>query len=361
MSVRIKCLSFLALGLAACGGAGPANGGEANPFMVAEVDNGSRPLAPNRLLFVQVEFGPKDSDSHRTFIRTEATDGPTESIFRNLAFPSGLDTLSHSLVYGQKVQNFPQFHVTSSRVRFTSMGTLAAQMRILNGTRAPDKIRIETGKRVIADDDLSGYGKIRTGYPEAYIYLFPKSADYEQTLSALNMEGIGGLGKFSPIGPDCAYARMSLDAGNAQAAIMLMHTRGNLIDLNDQEGRRCMLGFFARNWNISMESARRLVFGDAAVPEGRCEYVRILQPGEDDRNAPVERSGCPRRMTASKLDMGIADRQPEAVAAYAQRKGIGLSPDEAQRAIAAMQRICNDSKYALPDFKASCRIAFKGY
>jgi len=361
MPLRIKCLSLLALGLASCGNPGPAKGGEANPLMIAEQENGPRPLAPNRLLFVHVEFGPDNSGSNRTYIRTEAMDGPAESIFRNLAFPSGLTTLSHNLAYGQKMQNFPQFHVTSSMVRFTSTETLAAQMRILNGTRAPDKVRIENGKRVITDDDLSGYEKIRTGYPEAYIYLFPQSADYEQALSGLDTNGIEGLDKFSAIGRDCAYARMSLDGGNTQAAIMLMRTHGKPIDLNDQEGQRCMLGFFARNWNISIESARRLVFGDAAVSEGRCEYARILQPGEDDRSTPIERSGCPHRITASKLDAGIADRQPEAVVAYARRKGIGLSPDEAQRSIAAMQRMCKDSEHALPDFKASCRTAFEGY
>lgn len=361
MSVKIKCLSILALGLAACGHAGPANGGEANPFMVAEKKDGPRPLAPNRLYFAQVDFNAADDDGKRIYIRIDDDISDSwDDLFRNLAFAS--DSITQTLELGFGVQNFPEFMPSSSEARVGSVETLIARMQILTGTREPEKPRFENGKRISGVNNLSGHGKITAGSPKAYMFLFPKRADYERAQSGLNSARIKGLDKFSAINSDCAYARISREGGDAQAAIMLMHMRDDLVDLNDPGDRRCMLGFFARNWNISIETAHRMVFGDVPIPQGICEYVRMMERGEHRAFPPVEKAGCPRPNTSYKPTGGVADHQPEAVVAYVRRKGVGLLPAQADMAIEAMRKLCATwVNNELPDFKASCRSAFEGF
>lgn len=357
MPRMMKWFSVLALGLISCGSQGKVVNTE-NPYMAVAKKDGDRPLAPSKLTFVLVDFASTTPKDVSNYIRVEEVYEPNQGLFRNLVFPSDLSSVSSSLNVNYKITSLPQFLQTSSLIRFETRQALIEQMRVLAGARAPENAQVANGKRIIRPDDLSGALKISREHPEAFVYLFPEVVDFGQARSDLNTAGISGLDKFSKINASCSYARLKIDDGEAQASIMLMRTKRNIIDLNDLTDRHCMIGFFANNWNIPLKSAERLIFGDLPLSKGKCEYLRIFQPGEDSFRTPAEKIGCPKPITAAKPTEGVANRQPEAVVAYAKRNGIGLSSADTRNVIKAMRSMCKDYVYAAPDFKASCQHAF---
>lgn len=330
MSVRIKCLSFLALGLAACGGAGPANGGEANPLRAGN-DERARPLAPSMLEISHVEFDDekKDRDNSRTYIRTDQILG---EVFGNFVFASD-DQLVASLTHGAKYA-VPRFFVSSSLKKTATINDLLERFHVLSGER---KVAGRLSISEISD-------------PGGFIFLFPNVDDYIQSVSRLNAEPVNGLGKFISLGSSCSYARLSLDHGERQAAFLLIHASGGSIQFEREEDRTCLIRFFSENWGVAPESSKSLIYGRLPAPHGKCEIARIMQPETVGDTLPPERSGCP-----------IAPlRRPESVVAYARRQGVGVGKAQAQALEMSARSFCDNLKNPDDVVEESCRAAFKG-
>ncbi|MDT8760218.1 hypothetical protein MZO42_16075 [Sphingomonas psychrotolerans] len=283
-----------------------------------------RPLTPSILEYRHVESQASGS-SPRTYIQTLEGDRWTRT-FGNLTFGWGDPYVSG--LTGERATP-PGIVVGGQLVRLNSPDAVLAAIR--------DYAR-----------DLSIHELGPTG--RAYIFLFPKRVDFDQTLVAARSATIPGLQRFSPLAAQCSYARLRLDQGNRQAAILLMHVPDLDLNLADAEDRTCVEQFFAQNLQIAPREVQILLYPRVSGASGGCTLARILRPDQLQASPALESAGCP---TAPI-------RRAEVLVAFAKARGVGLRPGQAEAMIRSVENACKEQIGSERVKDESCRAALAG-
>jgi len=278
-----------------------------------------RPLAPMILQYHHVESQPPGA-SPRTYIQNLNGDRWTQT-FGNLTF--GFSDPDVTALTGEQV--IPQrIVVTAHLIRLDSPDAVFGAIRELS--------------RDLSIPDLGPSGW-------AYVFLYPKRQDFDQMLTAAKSAAIPGLQRFAPLTPQCSYARLHLDQGNRQAAILLAHVPDLTLSLDDAGDRTCIEQFFAKNLQLAPAQIQALLYPAGSKNVGGCTVARILRPDQMRAEPAMESDGCP---TAP-------DRRAEALMAFAKAEGIGLKPGQAQAIIKSVTDSCKRQVESGGPLAGTCR------
>ncbi|MBB5712707.1 hypothetical protein [Sphingomonas xinjiangensis] len=295
----------------------------ASPLMMQGKAGVERPLAPSILEFRHVE-SRESGGSSRTFIQTLGGDRWVRT-FGNVTFgwadPYVVGLIGESSTPGIVVRG--------------QLERLEPGRAVLNAIR-------EYG----ADLAVPGLGP--TG--RAYVFLFPKRVDFDQTLALTRTESIEGLERFATLTPQCSYARLHLDHGIRQAAILLLHVPDLTVSLDDPQDSACVEQFFARNLLLSRTQVQSLLYPAGARESGRCVLARVLRPSNGRREPSPEQSACPEAPI----------RRAEVLSAYAAASGVGLQSDAARKAIESIKKVCSQQVTSGEVKDESCRALLNG-
>jgi hypothetical protein len=168
------------------------------------------------------------------------------------------------------------------------------------------------------------------------------------TRRALDRGGVPGLARFSDISNQCSYARITLDDGNRQIAVMLMHLPDDVLDLNEAGDQGCILGFFARNLNMTVQRVRDRIVPPGFVSTGACEVARIVRRGYRPDTVSWVAANCP-QPPIMRADF---------VYAYARANGLGLTSEERRLFPEAARQSCYGTRPSAAD--RSCPTLLSG-
>lgn len=310
-----------------CHAAGIAEGGDqqvAAPLTMQRKGEAERPLAPSILEYRHVESLDAGA-SPRTYIQTLEGDRWTRT-FGNLTFGWG-----DPYVTGLTGES-------STPRRIVVRGQLE---RLDSANAVFDAIRGYSADLRIPDLGPTA---------RAYVFLFPKRADFDRTLAAAGSTVLPGLRRFAALTPQCSYARLHLDQGNRQAAILLLHIPDLTVSLDDPQDRACIEGFFEQNLLLPPAQVQRLLYPAGVSAEEGCTVARVLRPLKGRPAPALETAGCP-----------IAPiRRAEVLTAYAGASGLGLKPDEARRIIESTKSTCKQQLERGQINDESCRSVLQG-
>lgn len=327
MRVATSWLLAAAAVFSSCHAAGVVEGDAqkgAGPLSMGGQGAAERPLAPSILEYRHVESQPPGTSS-RTYIQTLSGDRWTQT-FGNLTF------------------GWDDPYVTGLT------GELSTPRRIVVGGQlvrldSPDAVfgAIRDYSRDLSIPDLGPTG-------QAYIFLYPKRPDFDQTLMAAGSAAIPGLQRFTPLTSQCSYARLRLDQGNRQAAILLMHVPDLTVSLDDAGDRACIEQFFAKNLQLAPARVQALLYPSASSAAGGCTVARILRPDQMRAAPAMETGGCP----------AAPNRRAEVLVAFAKATGIGLKPGQAEAIIKSVENTCKQQLESGRVKDESCRSVLLG-